>query len=219
MYEAMSSHFGPSGWWPADSPFEVAVGAVLTQNTAWRNVEKALHLLREKNALSLNAVWAMGQAELEECLRPSGFYRLKAKRLRSLLTWFSQFEAWDRSPDNQELLFLQGLSTEELRAALLSVSGIGPETADCILLYALRRPSFVADAYTRRLLSRHGLLSEKASYEDMRQFFMLALPRDEALYNEYHALIVRAGNAYCKKSKPLCSRCPLGYLLEHDVGA
>lgn len=218
LFTSMSRHFGPCHWWPAESPFEVVVGAVLTQNTAWRNVDKALDILKERKALRPEALWEMPVEELEECLRPSGFYRLKAKRLRNLLAWFTGFAGWDEASANLKLDFLQEFSTEDLRRGLIGVSGIGPETADCVLLYALHRPSFVVDAYTRRLLSRHGLLSEEAGYEEMRDIFMRVLSPDVALYNEYHALIVRTGNTYCKKSKPLCSRCPLGYLVGYDVG-
>ncbi len=217
LYEDMAAHFGPCAWWPGDSPFEVAVGAILTQNTAWRNVEKALELLRRKDALRPEALWRMPEEELEESLRPSGFFRLKARRLRNFLAWLSSFPGWDQNPENLSLDFLQKESSEALRRALLAITGIGPETADSILLYALDRPSFVVDAYTRRLFSRHGLLPDNAAYEEMRAFFMDALPKDVPLFNEYHALIVRTGNTYCKKSKPLCSCCPLGYLLEHAI--
>lgn len=218
LYEAMARHFGPCRWWPARTPFEVVVGAVLTQNTAWRNVEKALDILRAKKALRPETLWHMEPEELEQSLRPSGFYRLKAGRLRNLLAWFTEFEGWDDAPGNLSLGFLQGLETDALRRGLLAVTGVGPETADCILLYALQRPSFVADAYTKRILGRHGLLPPDAGYEEMRAFFMDALPPDVPLFNEYHALIVRTGNTFCKKSKPLCSRCPLGYLVGYDVG-
>lgn len=214
LYGAMSRHFGPCHWWPASSPFEVVIGAVLTQNTAWHNVEKALANLREKKALSPEALWNMELDELEECLRPSGFFRLKAKRLRNLLAWLTEFEGWDASPANLKLNFLRGTGTKDLRRGLLAVTGIGPETADCILLYALQRESFVVDAYTKRIFSRHGFFPSDMAYEDIRSLFMRSIPQDVHLYNEYHALIVRTGNTFCKKSNPLCSRCPLGYLLK-----
>lgn len=213
-YEAMAAHFGPCRWWPGETFFEVAVGAVLTQNTAWRNVDKALDRLRERDALRPEAIAAMPDAELEECLRPSGFFRLKARRLRNLLDLFARYPGWDKGPENTGLGFLQQIDTGELRDALLGVRGVGPETADCILLYALGRPSFVVDAYTRRLCHRHGQLPEDVPYDELRDFFMDVLPEDVPLYNEYHALIVRTGNSYCKKSKPLCHLCPLGAFLE-----
>ena len=209
MYAAMAGSFGPCNWWPGDSPFEVAVGAVLTQNTAWRNVEKALARLRAMDALRPAALWALPLDVLQEALRPSGFFRLKAERLRNLLEYMRSFVGWDVPPGDASLDFMRSRPGEELRRELLAVRGIGPETADCILLYALGRPSFVADAYTRRIFSRHGLLPEDAPYERMRDFFMRALPLDTKLFNEYHALIVRTGNAFCKKSAPLCSQCPL----------
>lgn len=212
FYEAMSAHFGPCRWWPGETPFEVAVGAVLTQNTAWRNVEKALDRLKANGPPSPRGLLEMPQAELVEALRPSGFYRLKTARLRGLLAYMATFDGfYDHSPNQgRDLAFMQGRDTKTLRRELLAVKGIGPETADCILLYALGRPSFVVDAYTRRLLYRHGLLPENANYETMRDLFVNALPVDAALYNEYHALIVRTGGEFCKKSLPRCRACPLG---------
>ena len=215
FYEAMAAHFGPLNWWPAENDLEVAVGAVLTQNTAWRNVEKALVRLRDKNALRLDVLWAMPPEELEACLIPSGYYRLKTKRLRSLLAYFTGHAGWDATPEQGGLGFLGHKSSGELRKELLALRGIGQETADAILLYALHRPSFVVDAYTRRIFHRHGLLDENISYEDMRSFFMEALPMDVKLYNEYHALIVRTGNVFCKKKDPLCEKCPLGKFIDH----
>jgi endonuclease-3 related protein len=209
MYAAMAAHFGPCRWWPGDSPFEVAVGAVLTQNTAWRNVEKALARLREKDALRPEVLWRMPENVLEDALRPSGFFRLKARRLRNFLEYLRSFAGWDAPPGDLALDCLRGETSEDLRQALLRVRGIGPETADSILLYALERPSFVVDAYTRRIFSRHGLLAENSTYAAVRALFMDALPTDTRLFNEYHALIVRTGNSFCKKSRPLCSLCPL----------
>ena len=215
MYAAMAGHFGPCRWWPGDSPFEVAVGAVLTQNTAWRNVEKALARLRALDALRPAALWALPPEDLQEALRPSGFFRLKAERLRNLLEYMRSFAGWDTPPGDAGLDFMRSRPEDELRRELLAVRGIGPETADCILLYALGHPSFVADAYTRRIFSRHGLLPEDASYGRMRDFFMHALPLDTKLFNEYHALVVRTGNTFCKKSAPLCSQCPLQRFSTH----
>ncbi|MCL1939753.1 MAG: endonuclease III domain-containing protein [Desulfovibrionaceae bacterium] len=213
-YEAMLESLGPSRWWPGEHPLEIAVGAVLTQNTAWKNVEKALDRLRRKNALRLDSLLNMPLEEMEEALRPSGFFRLKAQRLRNLLLFFSSFPGWNQNPEAGRLDFLQTLSTQELRKALLHVHGVGPETADCILLYALDRPSFVIDAYTRRICGRHGFFPDDVPYGELREFFMRALPVDVSLYNEYHALLVRTGNRFCKNRKPLCAECPLGKFLK-----
>ena len=216
VYRSMLDTLGPSHWWPGETPFEVAVGAILTQNTAWRNVEKALENLRAAQALTPAAMWHMPCAELEEALRPSGYFRIKAQRLRCLLDWFVSFPGWD-APDAASLAFAGHLSTAALREGLLQVRGIGPETADAIVLYSFSRPSFVVDAYTRRIFSRHGHVAEDTSYERLRGHFMEKLPLDVALFNEYHALIVRTGNTFCKKRNPLCSECPLGKFLEHDA--
>ncbi|MDR2800251.1 MAG: endonuclease III domain-containing protein [Desulfovibrio sp.] len=213
----MLAHFGPSGWWPADSPFEIAVGAVLTQNTSWRNVEKAIAGLRERGFLRPEALYSMPLRDLEDLLRPAGFFRLKAGRLRALLEYFSTYAGWDVPPDNLRLDFLRGREGRELREELLGVRGIGPETADCLLLYALNLPFFVIDAYTLRLCRRHGLLPPDVPYEEAQEFFMDRLEADAALYNEFHALIVRTGHNFCKKNKPLCSQCPLGVFLDYAV--
>lgn len=216
-YEAMLRHFGPSRWWPGDSPFEVVVGAVLTQNTAWRNVEKALALLRQRGELTPRLVWDLSQEELEECLRPSGFFRLKARRLRNVLGFFARDAEDDAPPADAGLAFLGGWDTGELRRELLGIGGVGPETADSILLYALDRPSFVVDAYTRRFCVRHGLVPEDIGYHELQAFFADVLPLDVPLYNEYHALVVRTVSTYCKKSAPRCGECPLGEFLEYAV--
>ncbi len=217
-YEAMLAHFGASYWWPARSPFEVAVGAILTQNTSWKNVEKAIERLDAANALTPAKMRQLSDEELEECLRPSGFYRLKAQRMRAFLQFL-----WDKSQqntgefDDASLRFLQVDETDLLRQELLAIKGVGPETADCILLYGLKRAVFVVDAYTYRIFSRHGLLPEHVEYDEMQELFTNALAEDVQLYNEYHALIVKTGNTYCKKTKPQCSKCPLGCLLEYGI--
>ena len=214
-YQTMLDALGPSGWWPAQSPFEVAVGAVLTQNTAWRNVEKALAALKAADAFSVSAMRALPIEELAEFIRPSGYYRLKAARLRNLLDFLAR-EAGEGQTlaDDPSLSYLGGHDTRELREKLLAVRGVGPETADCILLYALGRPVFVVDAYTARLAARHGLAPEDAGYDELQEIFSRALPEDAAVYNECHALIVRVGHNLCKKSRPLCDACPLGAFLE-----
>ncbi|MDY6863539.1 MAG: endonuclease III domain-containing protein [Thermodesulfobacteriota bacterium] len=201
VYNKLYQSFGPRNWWPADSPFEVIVGAVLTQNTSWKNVEKAIKRLKEENLLSLTAIYRVDVSYLAETIRSSGFYKLKAKRLKNLIEFiFKNFGGE-----------IEGLTAERmgtLREKLLNVNGIGPETADSIMLYALEKPIFVVDAYTRRILSRHDLISENASYSEIQQLFIDNLPQNARLYNEYHALIVYLGNTICKK-RPLCDRCPL----------
>ncbi len=212
-YQALAGHFGPCGWWPAETPFEVALGVILTQNTAWSNVGRALDRLREKNAMNPSVLWKMPESELEDAIRPAGYFRVKAVRLKNLLRFLAEQAGLDEPEDDVRLSCLQRLSDEALREALLSVKGIGPESADSIMLYALGRSSFVIDAYTWRLLTRHGLVGEEAGYDEMRDFFMDALPSSVELFNEYHALIVHAGKNFCRKNKPLCAECPLGHLL------
>ncbi len=212
-YKAMLEHFGASQWWPADSPFEVALGAILTQNTSWKNVEKSINHLKSIDALNPAKLWNLPQAEMEEALRSSGFFRLKAVRLRNFLAFLAQSAGQDAPPEDLELGHLQSWDTFALREALLEIKGVGQETADSILLYALHRPIFVVDAYTHRLCVRHGFLSEEADYLEMQEFFMDVLPLDTSLFNEFHALIVRTLSTYCKKSKPLCEQCPLGGFL------
>lgn len=202
MYERLYAHFGPRHWWPGASPFEVAVGAVLTQNTAWKNVERAIDNLKEAGALDLEALRALKPKQLAELIRPVGYYNLKEQRLRNLLDMFHHEcdgdldELWQRP-------------LPEAREILLAVKGVGPETADSILLYAGGRPTFVIDAYTFRVLGRHGLAKEGDNYQDLQTLFMDHLEPDPALFNEFHALIVGLGHQLCKKSKPLCQGCPL----------
>lgn len=207
MYEAMLAALGPSGWWPGRTPFEVAVGAVLTQNTNWKNVEKAIAALDGAGALEPRAMAALAPARLAELIRPSGYFQVKQARLRALLEFLDAECGYDFAA-----LARRGL--DELRPALLAVRGVGPETADSILLYALDQPTFVVDAYTRRILSRHALIPGDVPYEEMREFFMDALTPDTALYNEYHALIVRVGKDWCRKAAPRCEGCPLEPFLE-----
>jgi endonuclease-3 related protein len=202
LYEALLAHFGPQHWWPGDSPFEVMVGAVLTQNTNWQNVDSALVNLKEEGLLSLAALEALPLEALAEKIRPSGYYRLKAGRLKNLLAFIrAEYEG------DLDLFFSDRLP--EVREKLLAVKGIGPETADSILLYAAEKPVFVVDAYTHRILSRHGLIFEDAGYHEIQELFTTRLPEDVSLYNESHALLVRLGKELCKKGKPLCERCPL----------
>ncbi len=216
MFAAMEKALGPSRWWPADTPFEVAVGAVLTQNTAWANVEKALDRLKAAKALHPASMAALSEAELEEAVRPAGFFRQKGKTLRHLLDFLASNGGLGGVPSDDDLSCLAKRETEDLREALLGVRGIGPETADCILLYALGRPSFVVDAYTRRIFHRHGLVADDISYAELRDFFMEALEPDTAFFNECHARIVRVGKDFCRKSGALCAACPLRPFLDHE---
>ena len=199
LYHGMLDAYGPQQWWPADSPFEVAVGAILTQNTNWSNVERALDRLRAEEALSLPALLGMPVERLAELIRPSGYYNIKARRLRGLCEFLERVGGLER---------LGKQPLEEARAVLLSVKGVGPETADDILLYAMDLPVFVIDAYTRRLLIRHGLAGGSEDYEELRAGFEWALPADVDLFRQYHALIVEHAKVACRKS-PACVTCCL----------
>ncbi|HEY5999699.1 MAG TPA: endonuclease III domain-containing protein [bacterium] len=203
IHDALLAAFGPQSWWPAETPFEVMVGAILTQNTNWRNVERAIANLRAARALTPGAMARLRPAALAELIRPAGYFRVKAARLGHLLAHLRRRHGGSVA----RLLRVPGPS---LREELLGITGIGPETADSILLYAAGRPSFVVDAYTRRVLSRHGLVGEGAAYADIQRLFTGALPADVALFNEYHALIVRLGKEFCRPRAPRCAACPLG---------
>lgn len=202
MYEALLAELGHSRWWPGETPFEVALGAILTQNTNWINVEKAIANLKAAGALSPQGLRSLAPQRLEELIKPTGYFRQKSRKLMEFLDFLEQ-----ESGSVIEDLAQQSL--EDLRPKLLAVRGIGPETADSILLYALNLPTFVVDAYTVRMFSRHGLLPEESGYHEVQELFEQALPRDAALYNEYHALIVRAGKQWCRKTGPRCTECPL----------
>lgn len=207
LYNELMDRLGPSNWWPGDSAFEVAVGAILTQNTNWGNVEKAIMNLKGNGLLEPEKMFQEEMDRLSELIRPAGYFRVKAERLKNFLLFLHlNFDL--------KMEKLRNESTAKLRRALLKVKGIGPETADSILLYALERPVFVIDAYTKRIFSRHGFMEQDRDYSEFQNFVMDRLPRDVELYNEYHALIVRAGKNWCKKSKPLCSKCPLETLQE-----
>ncbi len=201
IYNTLYQHFGPQHWWPGETPFEITVGAILTQNTAWRNVEKAILNLKRAGLLAPEALYRLPLPYLATLIRPAGFFNLKAKRLKNFLEFlFKEYEG------DLDRMFKEDTNT--LREKLLKVRGIGPETADSILLYAGGKPTFVVDAYTRRILSRHNLISEEADYEEIRSFFMDHLPEDAGLFNEYHALLVALGKTYCRP-KPLCEKCVL----------
>lgn len=204
IYNKLFEYFGPQDWWPADSPFEVIVGAILTQNTAWRNVEKAIENLKREKILNPSCIHRISVERLASVIRPSGYYNIKAKRLKAFLDLL--FEDYR---GNLSLMFEE--ENGKLREKLLSVKGVGEETADSILLYAGETPIFVVDSYTKRIFSRHKFASPEAGYQDIQQIFMKGLPRDTQLFNEYHALIVRVGKGFCKK-EPLCENCPLSFL-------
>lgn len=199
IFDRLLACHGPQNWWPADSPFEVMVGAVLTQNTAWINVERAITNLTANAALSPERILAVHESQLAEWLRPSGYFNIKARRLRNLCRWYTDAGGYPG---------LSKISNEHLRRALLAVNGIGPETADDILLYAFERPMFVIDAYTRRLLARLGIIQGDEAYELLRQALEHALGGDVALFNEYHALIVVHAKDICRK-RPRCEECTL----------
>lgn len=201
----MLAHFGPTHWWPGDTPFEIAVGAILTQNTAWTNVEKAIANLKRERLLSPRAIVDCGDDALYAALRPSGYFRQKAERLRL----FSQ-HLLNRYGGSMARMAKRPL--DELRPELLALKGIGPETADDILLYACDKPVFVVDAYTRRILSRHGHVPETIGYEAMRHTFESRLAPDVAQWKEYHGLIVYTGKDHCRAT-PRCEDCPLRPLL------
>jgi endonuclease-3 related protein len=204
MYELLHGHFGDLHWWPAESPFEVMVGAILTQNTAWTNVEKAISALKERRLLSPAALLQIDEEVLAATIRPSGYYHIKAKRLKSLVRFiFDEYSGSIDSMSNEAL--------PVLRKKLLSVRGVGPETADSIILYACRKPVFISDAYTKRILQRHRIITEKVDGTEIRALFMTHLPHDASLFNRFHALLVHTGKFFCRKI-PKCDFCPLRYL-------
>lgn len=218
-YDLMLERFGPRKWWPGDSASEVVLGVVLTQNCAWSNVEKALNNLKALGPLTPAALAAMPDEALAQAIRPSGYYNQKVKKIRNVLAWL-RAKAGEDSPElmnDASLDFLRGENLYSLREELLGIRGIGPESADSILLYALEMSSFVIDAYTYRMLCRHGFAGEYSTYEDMQDMFVAALPEDLQIYNECHALIVRLGQEHCRKSKPLCESCPLIEYLDYPV--
>ena len=199
LYQGMLAAYGEQDWWPADSAFEVAVGAVLTQNTNWSNVERAIDNLKQADALSLEALLSIDQADLAQLIRPSGYYNIKAGRLRNLCLYLGQVGGLEA---------LGSMALEDARRGLLTVKGVGAETADDILLYALDLPVFVIDTYTRRLLQRNALAGGSENYEELRLGFEAALPADAVLFKQYHALIVQHAKEACRKM-PACAGCCL----------
>jgi endonuclease III related protein len=201
MYNRMLTQFGSQHWWPGETELEMMVGAVLTQNTAWKNVEKAIGNLKGKGLLNIDGLTMISVESLANEIRPAGYFNIKAARLKNLI----RFIVEDYSGDMERLLREK---TEALREGLLAIKGIGPETADSMLLYAARRPVFVIDAYTYRILNRHGLVDDQATYYELQTLFKDNIPEDEGLFNEFHALIVKTGKDFCR-GKPLCGSCPL----------
>jgi len=201
IYKHLFDAFGPQHWWPGDTTEEIIIGAVLTQNTSWENVRKALDNLKNAGALNLETISKLSTPVLASLIRPSGYYNIKEKRLRAVADFFLSRCGGDFSR-------LKSLPLEKLRSEILEVYGVGPETADSILLYALDRPVFVVDAYTMRMGRRHGLFDDRADYESVRSLFESSLDRSLTLFNEYHALLVRLGKEFCRK-RPGCRNCPL----------
>lgn len=201
IYQRLFKKFGPQHWWPGRTKFEIMVGAVLTQNTNWGNVEKAIMNLRQAGVLNLAAMHKLSTPQLARLIRPSGYFNIKAKRLKNLLDFIAgEYSGNLRKMQREPLL--------SLRRKLLSVNGIGPETADSILLYALDKSTFVVDAYTKRILYRHAMIAHKDDYHKVQKIFMNKFTDNIKLFNEYHALIVKVGKEFCR-TKPLCELCPL----------
>ncbi|MBI1885377.1 MAG: endonuclease III domain-containing protein [Chloroflexi bacterium] len=201
IYGRLYDAYGPQHWWPGETPFEVVVGAVLTQSAAWGNVEKALANLKAAGALSAEGLLRVPEGELARLVYPAGYYNAKARKLKAFAALL-----WERFGGDLDRLL--ATPAEELRPLLLSTHGIGPETADSILLYAAGRPVFVVDTYTRRLFGRLGIRPDRDEYAAWQSLFIQNLPRHARLFNEYHALIVEHGKTICRRT-PLCARCPL----------
>ncbi|MFZ2604067.1 MAG: endonuclease III domain-containing protein [Candidatus Omnitrophota bacterium] len=202
IYKKLYSYFGPQHWWPAETAFEVILGAILTQNTAWTNVEKAILRLKKKKLLNPGRLKKASFKKIAACIMPAGYYNIKTKRLKEFLKYFfKNYQA--------DIRKMSRVNQAALREELLAVNGIGPETADSILLYALNKPVFVVDAYTKRIFSRHNLIKEDAPYNEAQNFFLKRLKEDTQLFNQYHALLVKLGKDFCLKNKPRCEICPL----------
>lgn len=207
FYATLSQHLGPSHWWVDYSPLAIAISAILTQNTSWSNVEKVMADLKAQDLLHGQALNALSDDELGSLIRPAGLFRVKTQRIRNFLFFLKESCAF-------QLENLRSRDMSALRSELLMVSGIGPETADTILLYALSQPIFVVDAYTHRIFHRHALVPQDMSYEDLQSFFMDALPPDIDVYKEFHALLVRVAQTWCLKKNAHCAPCPLGLFMD-----
>ena len=200
VFQHLLTHYGPQHWWPGDGPWEVMVGAILTQNTNWKNVEKAIANLKQAQALTPHRLRQLPVEELKTLIRPAGYFNAKAAKLKALAAWIEKF--------NDDLPQALSLELPQLRQELLSIYGIGPETADSIVLYAAQKPTFVIDAYTHRILTRLGLVPSGIAYSPLQLLFADNMPPDTEMFNEYHALLVHHGKETCRPS-PLCSRCCL----------
>jgi len=201
IYRRLYRHYGNLHWWPGENALEISVGAILTQNTAWTNVDKAIRRLKESRSLSFKALSRVPRRRLASLIKAAGYFNVKARRLKNFISFLER-----RYGGSLKKMFRE--KANPLRGELLSVNGIGPETADSILLYAGEKPVFVIDAYTKRILARHGLLHYENSYDESQRLFMERLPPDVALYNQYHAMFVKVGKEFCR-SRPLCGSCPL----------
>jgi len=205
IYNSLYHYFGPLNWWPGDTPFEIMVGAILTQNTSWSNAEKAINNLKKENLLEPRKLYRINQEGLAQLVKPSGYYNIKAQRLKNFVNLFvNDFEG-----STEKMFSGDG---RELRKKLLKVNGIGPETADSILLYAGNKPFFVVDTYTKRIFSRHNLIPIDATYQQIQEFFVQNLDKDVELFNEFHAQIVMLGKTICTSKNPDCVKCPIAFL-------
>lgn len=202
IHQTLLKFYGSLQWWPGKTKLEIMVGAILTQNTNWRNVSKAIQKLEEEGLLDVSALLCIDEESLGKLIRSCGYYNLKSRRLKNFINFF-----YYKYQGSVEKLF--SCDWQVLRAELLKVNGIGPETADSILLYAGEKPVFVVDTYTKRIFFRHGYFSGKENYQEIQRFFMTHLPQNHFLYNEFHAQLVMVGKDYCKKNNPICSQCPL----------
>lgn len=209
IYQRLFDRYGPQHWWPAEEPFEVIVGAILTQSAAWGNVEKAISNLKEARALNPASIRQLPIDELARLIRPSGYYNVKARKLKAFVERFSEGY-------NGSLQRLFALDIPQLRRELLAIYGIGQETADSIILYAAQKPIFVIDGYTHRILNRLGLHPNRNSYSALQALFMDNLPHDEKLFNEYHALLVSLGKYACR-TRPICNECCLRDVCEFGI--
>lgn len=208
LYETLLEAYGPQDWWPGDSPTEIVIGAILVQNTNWQNVEKAIANLRTADMLDWWALERVPDQVLAELIRPAGYYKVKTRRLKNFVRWLCEHHDGN----------IEGLRSRhmgELREEMLRINGIGPETADSILLYALEMPTFVVDTYTARVASRHGLIDVDGDYEYLKSLFEDNLAEDVRMFNEFHALLVAVGKRHCKP-RAHCTGCPLE-TLEHDA--
>lgn len=202
IFRLLIERYGPQGWWPADSKLECIIGAILAQNTSWKNVEKAIENLKRGGLLSLEALSRASIEEISTLIKPSGYYNQKAIKIKNFINFLE--DAY-----NGDLERMLGEETWSLREKLLGLKGIGPETADSILLYASGKPIFVVDAYTIRILGRHGIIEKDSSYQRVQETLMEALPEDSELFSEFHALLVRLAKDHCRKGEAICMGCPL----------